>query len=628
MEDRKNPKSDSPLRSSIPDSKFSFLLKEKSLLIGMILISAVLIVPLFIFISSTINQNSKTTPTPTLGDEEDDPFKAPYVADELIVKYKDTYTIDEIENLKSTLENLGVVSQRKVSDSDDPTLRNYYLLTFKKGTDVKKTKEKLNKLSEIEFSGPNSIISIHAIPNDPMYSDPGLWGLRQIYMPDAWEISTGSSTVLVAVIDTGIDYNHQDLPTGIFKGKNYTNSTNDPFDDMSHGTHVAGTIGAVGHNNLGVSGVNWSVGLMAFKVLGSSGRGSSAWALEAIKDAVDSGAKVINMSLGANLRSCSSDYQQFIDYAISRNVVVVVAAGNADVTTGGQAIDVANVSPASCSGVIVVGNSDQNDQRSSSSNFGSRVDIAAPGTGIYSTIPNNDYGNKSGTSMAAPHVAGVVALLLSVNPSLSPQQVKDCLINNADPIDTDKPIGKRLNAFKTLNACSGLPPITPIPSPAGPSPALTLTPTQPGSSSSINGNVFVDKNSNRIKDDEEMGFAGAQITLEGPVNKQIVSDGQGNFSFLNLNGGPYVVTISINGQRACNASFNLPNNTTYVLTCIISASGQPGPDPILILPTILPTPTLKPSPTPVKTYTCRERSDAKPGKLGAIKIGDLICEPN
>ena len=627
MEGVQNPQSDPTLGSSIPDSKFSSLLKKKNLIIVMILISIILIIPLFIFISSTINQNSKATPTPTLGGKEDDPFIAPYVADELIVKYRESYTFPEIENLKGALESLGVVSQKKIFDSDDPALRNYYLLTFKKGTDVKEAKKRLDNLSEIEFSGPNSIVSVQAIPNDPMYSDPGLWGLNQIKMPDAWDISTGSPSVLVAVIDTGIDLDHPDLRANVIGGAN-TIDGGSADDDNGHGTHVAGTIGAVGNNNLGVSGVNWSVGLMGFKVLESSGRnGQMSWVLQAITDAADAaniGVKVINMSLGTNNRECSPDYQAAIDYAISKRVVVVVAAGNAE--PGGQAINVDRATPASCDGVIVVGNSNQNDQRSPSSNFGPRVSIAAPGEGIYSTYKNGSYNTLSGTSMAAPHVAGVAALLLAVNPSLSPQDVKNCLVNNADSItqDPQKPIGPRLNAYEALRNfrnCGGgqPPPIT----------SLTVTPTQPGqSSSSISGSIFVDINGNGTKDSEEPGFTGARISLEGPVNL-VVSSEAGNFNFLNLNEGPYAVNMSKDGQIACSSSVNLPRNTQATLTpCPIPASGQPGPTPIIVLPTILPTPTLKPSPTPVKTYTCRERSDSNPGKIGAIKIGDLICEPN
>lgn len=453
----------------------SLLSKKYALAIGMVLIAFILVVPLVIFIASSLNQKTNINPPASNKKAGFEPT-APYIPDQLIVKYRNAYTKDEIIRLKEKLEAIGVISQEKVFESDDELLKNYYLLKFKKGTDIKKVKKELENFKEIENIDINYEVGINSMPNDPLY--PQLWGMPKIDAQTAWDISTGSNSIVVGVVDTGVYYNHEDLQS-IIKGRNYITGTNDPLDDNGHGTHVAGTIGAVGNNALGLSGVNWSVGIMAIKILASNGSGSDRNIALAIEYAVNNGAKVINVSIGSDGRApCSSFTQDAINYALSKGVVVVIAAGN-------KKDNASYYSPSSCIGSITVGASTPSDTRASFSNWGSRVDIAAPGTSILSTLPpgknlsascgdsnfgspNDGFGICSGTSMASPHVAGAAALLLSVNPNLSPQQVRDCLVDNADPIITDKPIGPRLNVFKALNACSGLSPISPSP---------TLTPT-------------------------------------------------------------------------------------------------------------------------------------------------------
>ncbi len=456
----------------------SLFSKKYALLIIMILTALILLIPLLIFIISSLKTQEKTKPVPAPVKKEFKPV-GEYVPDQIIVKYKEKYTREEIINLKEKLDAIGVISQDKVFDSDDPLLKNFYLLKLKKGSDIVKIRNELVSMTEIEVAEPNYIKTTQEIPNDQYFSQ--LWGLQKIDMPSAWNISKGSSSIIVAVIDSGIDYNHNDLPTDIIKGPDYLNGDLDPMDDCGHGTHVSGTIGALANNGIGVSGVNWNIKLMALKVVGPMGKdcgGPDGLAGNAVRYAADNGADVINMSLGSN-GPCSSHAidQAAINYAISKGVTVVVAAGN-------FGKDANLYSPASCNGVVTVGASDQNDQRSiwsseRSSNWGGRVDIAAPGTDIISTWMGNKYARLNGTSMASPHVAGVAALLLSVNPNLSNVQVRDCLVNNADPILTDKPIGPRLNTFKTLSACSGVPPITPTASPTPTSTAPTATPTLP-----------------------------------------------------------------------------------------------------------------------------------------------------
>src|SRR3989344_1210409 len=391
----------------------------------------------------------------------------------------------------------GVTYKEKLfKDSKDPMLRRHYLLKLKSGSDAIIVQNLYLKYGFIEGTQPNFIDEIFATTPDDLYY-PQMWGLQKIQMSDAWDAAKGSKSVTAAVIDTGIDYTHQDLPDDIIKGKNFISGSDDPRDDKGHGTHVAGTIGALANNKIGVSGINWDLKLMAVKVLGSGGSGPSSGIVQGIRYAVDNGARVINMSLGG-ARSCDFLYQDAINYALSKGVVVVVAAGNSNA-------DASGFSPASCSGVVTVAATGPNDQRAYYSNHGSVVELAAPGgdkkisggvctvsSCIISTVPGGGYSyNYQGTSMASPHVAGAAALVLFLYPNLTPQQVSDCLVASADPISTDKPIDPRLNVFKALQACSSgappgaptptLPPGVPTPTPTLP-PGVTPTPTTPAQS--------------------------------------------------------------------------------------------------------------------------------------------------
>lgn len=501
-------------------NKISQFFKNKFMVIAMFILGIILLFPIAIFLMSQLSGQGQAP-------EQNIPKKtfaptAPHRTDQLIVKLKESYARGELERLKKKFDELGVESQEKLADSDDPSLKNYYILKFKPGTDIKKAGQELINLEELEDAEPDYYMFTQIIPADSYYGQQ--WGLDTIRMPQAWDLAKGSNSVTVAVIDTGIDYNHQDFSgRNIIKGPDFSTGNccrgsvcdgpksrdSDPVDDNGYGTHVAGTIGAITDNNEGISGVNWNVTLMAVKVVSSAGCGGTEDIVDGLIYAVDNGARVINMSLGSPF-VCSQLYQDAINAAYNSGSIVVAAAGNDN-------RDAQNSSPASCDGVITVGNSDQNDERAPNSNWGRRVDIAAPGVEILSTFPGGVYGHRSGTSMAAPHVSGVAGLLLAANPGLPQDQVKSCLINSADPITTDENIGPRLNAYRALTLCTNT---APIPTDANVTPSPIILPTE-------------------------------QLTSE----------------------------------------------------------------------------PLTPSPTPVKTYTCREDSRGSTARSGSIKIGSLICEP-
>lgn len=317
------------------------------------------------------------------------------------------------------------------------------------------------------------------VPNDFEY--PGQWNLRNtgqdeglvgadIHAQDGWSVTTGSRSVVVAVIDTGVDFLHPDLAANVWfqsgeipgdgvdndgdgfvdavHGYDFVSGDGDPMDDSIHGTHVAGIIGAVGGNGMGVAGVCWEVSLMALKAFDETGQGDVADAIEALHFAVLHGARVVNASWGTRTRSRA--LEEAVQSALTAGVLVVAAAGN----EGNDGLSF----PAAFDGVVSVAATDRKDHRALFSRYGSTVDLAAPGEDILSTIPDNRYQALSGTSMATPQVSGAAALVFSRHPGFTPRQVADILKNTADPLDTDQSIGfGRLNLGKALRVDTPLP---------------------------------------------------------------------------------------------------------------------------------------------------------------------------
>lgn len=284
-------------------------------------------------------------------------------------------------------------------------------------------------------------------PNDvsPPIADPQLsssYGLSKIAAPDAWKAAQGSQDIVVAVIDTGVDYNHEDLSFNMWRNPNPKNNDlvgwdfihddNLPFDDHSHGTHCAGVIGAVGANGKGISGVNQRVSIMALKFLSAQGSGDTAGAIRAIGYAVENGAKVLSNSWGGKGDEDNKGLRDAIELAERKNVLFIAAAGN-----DGTDNDKDPTFPASfdAPNLISVAATDSNDKMAYFSNRGKKsVHLGAPGVDVLSTVPANKYKTMSGTSMACPFVAGAAALVWSANPGLSPAQVKQALLESVDPV--------------------------------------------------------------------------------------------------------------------------------------------------------------------------------------------------
>jgi subtilisin family serine protease len=340
--------------------------------------------------------------------------------------------------------------------------------------------------ADVLYAQPNYVYHAAAIPSDPFFGT--LWALHNlgqpvdgvsgtddadIDAPEAWSLTTGSDAVKVAVVDTGVEYDHPDLAGNIAElGPDYYSGDLDPRDENGHGTHVAGTIGAQGNNGVGVSGVNWDVGLMPIRVLGPTGSGTTAMIAKGFAYAAQHGAKVVNASLGGG----TFDPTLADTIGAAAETLFVVAAGNGGADRVGDDNDLAGQQVYPCSyalaNVVCAAATDLSDGLASFSNYGATsVDLAAPGVRIGSTYVGGTYVQNQGTSMAAPHVAGVAALLLARDPAASVATLRAALLSSVDPLPAlgGKVVSAgRLNAHKALLAIT--PASAPLPLPPSPQP--------------------------------------------------------------------------------------------------------------------------------------------------------------
>ena len=338
-------------------------------------------------------------------------------------------------------------------------------------------------------------------PNDPRFGQQ--WALDRIRAPQAWDLTTGSSDVIIAILDTGVDLSHEDLRGKLMPGYDFVNGDDDPRDDHGHGTQVAGIAAAATNNGRGVAGVGYHCTIMPIKVLDSRAIGLHSWIAQGIIYATDHGARVINMSLGSY--TSSNTLRDAVDYAWRHGVLLVAAVGNGCTSLPAY--------PAAYEPVMGVSATNRYDQRAPFSNYGSHVSVAAPGVSILSTRRGGGYQSWNGTSMASPHVAGLAGLIFaqiaSARSGLEPDTsdgnwaasacedqsrtnatVREIIESTADDLgspDRDPFFGYgRINAYRALSNSSPQPTpsatlrASPTSTPATPTvPAPTPTPHPP-----------------------------------------------------------------------------------------------------------------------------------------------------
>ncbi|HEV3407440.1 MAG TPA: S8 family peptidase [Gaiellaceae bacterium] len=406
-----------------------------------------------------------------------------FVADELLVRF---------EAGADPAAQADTVAVRGARIQRSLPLPGLKLLRLPPGASVAAAKAAFERDADVLYAEPNYVYETAQFPNDQYFVE--LWALHSasdvdIDAPEAWDTTTGSPDVTVAVVDTGVDYTHPDLATNIWANALETANSRDddgngyvddvrgwdfvagdsvPADPNGHGTHVAGTIGAQGNNGTGVVGLNWDVALMALRAADSSGSLRTDRVVQALDYAGRNGADIVNGSFGAPFPSDA------IRDAIARypNVVYVFAAGNDGTDNDAMPTYPCNYPALN---IICVAATTKSDARASFSNFGATsVDLGAPGEEILSTIPSAGYAWGDGTSMAAPHVAGAAALALAARPNLSPATVRDVILASVDRLATLRgsvASGGRLNAASAVTtAIAWQQPTPPPPSPPQPPP--------------------------------------------------------------------------------------------------------------------------------------------------------------
>lgn len=351
-----------------------------------------------------------------------------YVPNQIIVKFKNTTSVTKKQEFHKS-------AGAEIVSKDDAL--GFEVVQFTSGT--VKDKIKIYKDNpDVEYAEPNYYFHAFWTPNDSYFSNQ--YGLLKIQAPQAWDTQRSDPNVKIAIVDTGVQGSHPDLSSKVIYGHDYVDSDSQSDDGNGHGTHCAGIAGALTNNNIGIAGVAPQSSIYAVRVLDSQGSGTLDAVARGIRESADAGAKVISLSLGAS--SGGTALQQAIQYAWNKGAVIVAAAGNSGNTQPNY--------PAYYNEVIAVASTNQSDQKSYFSNYGSWVDVAAPGSSIYSTYKGSTYRSLSGTSMATPHVAGVAGLLASQG--YSNVEIRQIIEATADKISGTGTYWKngRVNASKAV----------------------------------------------------------------------------------------------------------------------------------------------------------------------------------
>ncbi len=370
-----------------------------------------------------------------------------YAENQVLVKFKPGLSQKLIEG---TLTAFSVRTIHKVDALD------VYQVRIPATASVEEMVFALGRNPDVEYAEPNFIAHIAAVtPNDPYFryqyalrntgQEIGTDGPKgtsgaDIKAPEAWGETKGDGETIIAIVDTGVDLLHPDIQNRILSsGRDFVNEDFDATDDHGHGTHVAGIAAADTDNGVGVAGIAWNCKILPVKVTDENGDSYYSWLIDGIKWAADNGADVINISLGGE--DPSSALRDALRYAYEKGIVIAASAGNDDTSVAYPA-----AYDAYC---LAVAATDYDDTRTSWSNHGSEIDVAAPGERVLSLVPtwywgddSPPYGFGSGTSMSAPQIAGLAALIKSYKPWLKPGEIMDIIRYSADDVNSSEHKGK------------------------------------------------------------------------------------------------------------------------------------------------------------------------------------------
>jgi thermitase len=453
-----------------------------------------------------------------------------FKAGEVLLRLKEGVSISAVE---STLDRYDATRVRSLYHS------NVELWRVPEGSELALV-EQLNADPSVEFAEPNYLYHAFGTPNDPEFSRQ--WAHTLMQSPAVWDITTGSTSITIAIIDTGIDEGHPDLASKIVAGYDFVDGDADPHDLNGHGTHVAGIAAAVTDNGIGVAGMDWQARIMPVRVLDDEGSGYGSHITEGIRWAYENGARVLNLSLGGS--NSSQAMQDAVNDAHAAGSLVVAAMGNCR-TYDPPACPVANPTsyPAACDNVVAVAATGPADAYAPYSQYGLHCDIAAPGgdmgyyhdpDGIYSTMPTypvyltthysyyEDYDYLNGTSQATPYVAGLATLVWSVNSALTPDQVQDAIEGTADDLGApgwDQDYGHgRVNALAAVQsvAVPGAPELLPISNPDGDGDYL------------VDWSDVPDAISYTLQEDDDLAFTSPVVRYSGAASEfQVTGQGGG-----------------------------------------------------------------------------------------------------
>jgi subtilisin family serine protease len=573
-----------------------------------------------------------------------------YVPGEILVKFKPgRVSAASVNTLKS---QFGVVTSEKIfpqykvsaqaAAKQLPDLSLLYRMTYSSTLDAREVAQAFSQDPNVEFAEPNYYVHMTAVPNDPSYATQQ-WHLNNtkqtggtegadIDAEAAWDANKGSTSVVIGIVDSGIDLDHPDLTANLWHntdeipnnlidddGNGYVDDydgwdfvsndkTPEPVpgaglnEGVNHGTHVAGIVSAVTNNGVGVAGVSWYCKVMAVKILDNNGDSTTTRAVNGMKYAVDKGAQIINCSFGTPPGEYSLTFDLTVDYVYGKDGLIVAAAGN-----DGLDIDiVTNMESPVCNDrgankVLGVASTTDDDLKSSFSNYGATyVDVSAPGSSIYSTLFNNgspsfstDYGLLSGTSMSAPVVSGIAALLLSQISSLTNVQLTQALRASADNVGLGSTMGTgRVNARAALALVIGT---------ASPTAALT----SPATNTTIYGSVALigsatGENFSYYKLEYGSGDSPSTWTTFASSESQVFANTLGTFSPAGLNFGTYTLKLTV---------YNLAGSSTASTKVVYAEKPEVG---------ILGSPSIGPSPYKPATggnlyfsYQLNESADIK-----------------